>query len=195
MSRPASLAAFTGLGLLAAAVVGAAAEPAPAPRPLPGVAALAPASRPAGPRAAAFLTRLYPDARPIRPRLPAATAPESPLPAGYEVVVLAQHRPIRVRVTIQIDGKPVGELWQAALRKAFDHFDRDGDGYLNGYEVQNVFSPTAMASLLQTGFPTPTPLDLPSLDRLDADGDRRVSFAEFAAFYKATAAQVSASLR
>src|SRR5947207_12341540 len=64
----------------------------------------------------------------------------------HDALLISQHRPIRVRVTIQLDGKPVGEMWQAALSKAFDHFDRDGDGYLNGYEVQNVFSPTAMAS-------------------------------------------------
>jgi Ca2+-binding EF-hand superfamily protein len=194
--------AAAGLLLLGGTVLAApaAAEPAPAPRPRPemsgtalGVSranAVAPSTRPAGPRAAAFLRNLYPDAKPVRPRTAATPVPPPDFLDGYEVVILATHRPIRARVTVQVQGKSVGAAWHAALRKAFDHFDRDGDGYLNGYEVQNAFSVGGLAALLQTGFPTPTPQDQPTLDRFDADGDRRVSFEEFAAYYRPAAAQV-----
>jgi Ca2+-binding EF-hand superfamily protein len=188
-----------GLLLLGGTVLAAPAEPAPAPRPAPtmtgaalGVTrsnAVAPAARPAGPRAAAFLSSLYPDPKPVRLRATAAAAPRPTFIDTYEVVILATHRPIRARVTIHLEGKPVGEAWHAALRKAFEHFDRDGDGFLNGFEAQNAFSNTGLAGLLQNGFPTPTPQDLPSLDRLDADGDRRVSFEEFAAYYRPAASQ------
>jgi Ca2+-binding EF-hand superfamily protein len=152
--------------------------------------AVAPATPPAGPRAAALLRTLYPDAKPVRLRTTATAAPPPKFVDTYEVVILATHRPIRARVTIHLEGKPVGQAWQAALRNAFAHFDRDGDGFLNGYEVQNAFSATGLAALLQSGFPTPAPQDLPTLDRLDTDGDRRVSFEEFAAYYRPAAAQV-----
>jgi Ca2+-binding EF-hand superfamily protein len=137
-----------------------------------------------------MLRSLYPDPAPLRARTTAAPAPQPKFFDGYEVVVLATHRPVRARVTVQLEGKSIAEAWQAALRRAFAHFDRDGDGYLNGYEVQNAFSASGLGALLQSGFPTPTPQDLPSLDRLDADGDRRVSFDEYAAYYRSAAVQV-----
>src|SRR5207244_3870499 len=39
------------------------------------------------------------------------------------------------------------------------------------------------------GFYQPTPQDRPTLERLDTDRDGKVSFQEFAAYYKASAAQ------
>src|SRR5690606_1623031 len=72
-------------------------------------------------------------------------------------------------------------------RAAFTGFDRDGDGFLNGYEVQFIFSAPSLAALLQNGFYAPNPNSLPTLDKLDTDADRRVSFDEYLAYYAATA--------
>ena len=76
------------------------------------------------------------------------------------------------------------------MKHSFDYFDRDKDGYLNGFEVQNIFSDTGIVQMLQNGFYQPTPQDRPTLDKLDTDGDRKVSFDEFVTYYKTSTAQV-----
>ena len=154
-----------------------------------GAAGLAPKGGPAlaqltaRPRAAAFLSALYPDGAPAA-RLAAPPAPRVQLPEGYEVVVFAPHRPIRVKVAIRYNGKPLAERWRDALLLAFRGFDRDRDGSLNGFEVQYIFSDLSLAQLVQTGFYAPNPANLPTLDKLDLDRDRRISFDEFAAYYR-----------
>jgi Ca2+-binding EF-hand superfamily protein len=107
-----------------------------------------------------------------------------------EVVIFEPHRPVRVRLAVQFEEKPIAEMWRGRLRHAFDHFDRDRDGLLGEKEVQSIFSDTGIVQMLQNGFYQPTPQDRPTMDRLDANGDRRVSFGEFAAYYRASTAQV-----
>jgi Ca2+-binding EF-hand superfamily protein len=153
-----------------------------------GAAGLAPKAGPglvrkiARPRAAAFLSSLYPD---IAPAARIAAAPPAPLQLteGYEIIVFAPHRPIRATVRILYNGKPLADRWTEALKIAYQGFDRDGDGTLNGYEVQYIFSDLSLARLVQTGFYAPNPDNLPTLDKLDLDRDRHISFAEFAAYY------------
>ena len=48
-------------------------------------------------------------------------------------------------------------MWRTRLRTAFDYFDRDKDGVLNGFEVQNIFSDAGIVQMLQNGFYQPTP--------------------------------------
>ncbi|MBA4064055.1 MAG: hypothetical protein C0501_10150 [Isosphaera sp.] len=151
--------AFAPLALLALAGAVAAADVAPVPRPA------APAAAPA-PRAG--YVPLVPDAQ--------------------EVVVLAPHRPVRVRLTVRVGDKTLGEAWRDRLRAAFAHFDRDRDGFLGPTEVGNAFSDTGLRLLLQNGYYQPTPSDRPSVDRLDADRDGRVDFAEYGAYYRMSAA-------
>jgi Ca2+-binding EF-hand superfamily protein len=175
-----SVAAFALLAGLASSLVAA---------PVGGTQRIAPASdialsqRAAKPRAAAFVSSLFPDVTPAA-RL---TAPKTPAPKiadGYDLVVFAPTRPVRIRVTLRHDGKTFAERWTNALRKAYKGFDRDGDGTLNGHEVQYIFSDAALAQLMQTAYYLPNPTNAPTLDKLDLDRDRRVSFDEFAAYYK-----------
>ncbi|HUR53780.1 MAG TPA: EF-hand domain-containing protein, partial [Gemmataceae bacterium] len=179
-----------------------AAEPAPPPRPvaesgITGSARGAATHRDFGqvtrasrPRGAAFVTSLTPDAR-VGVMGPSARGPLAPPVADtLQMFVFAAHRPIRVQVTLVIEGKTVAETWRSRLRGAFDHFDRDKDGTLNGVEVPRIFSDTGLSVMMQNGFYQVTPQDRPSLDRLDTDGDRRVSFDEFAAYYVKASAQV-----
>src|SRR5205814_583680 len=63
----------------------------------------APGTRPARPRGGAFVTSLTPDARAAVRSLPPAAAPAFAFPDGYEVIVLAPHRPIRVRVAVLLE--------------------------------------------------------------------------------------------
>jgi Ca2+-binding EF-hand superfamily protein len=127
---------------------------------------------------------------PPRPAPSAAPAPPPmPTPADrFDLIVLGPQRPIRVAVHVQYEGKSLADRWAASLKVVFAAFDRDGDGFLNGVEVKRVFSDTSAAGLVQNGFYQPFPNDLPTLAWLDADGDGRVSFAEFAGYYRQAAA-------
>ena len=150
--------AFGLLALLGAALVGTAADTAPAPRPV---------------------------ARPAAPDIAPATPPDT-----FVLLVFGPQQPLKIQVTATYEGKPIADRWLAALKAAFDYFDRDADGYLSGFEVQYIFSDAGLAQVLTNGSPyTPNPTDRPTLDRLDADGDKRVSFAEFAAYYRLAASQ------
>ena len=183
MNRTSQFAASIGLLVLSSALVAAPSAGTIRLAP-PGTAALT--LKVAKPRAAAFASVLYPDIAPAF-RTVAPPAPTVKLPEGYEVVVFAPHRPIRFKVTIQYAGKPLAERWTEALRAAFAGFDRDGDGFLNGHETQYIFSDASLAQLLQTAYYAPNPANAPTLDKLDIDRDRRVSFDEFAAYYKTAA--------
>jgi Ca2+-binding EF-hand superfamily protein len=115
-----------------------------------------------------------------------------PLPADrYEMVVLAPHRPLRVAVRVQYEGKPLAERWVAGLKTVFAAFDRDGNGFLDAAELRRAFGDTSATGLLLNGFYAPFPNDIPSVGWLDTDGDNRVSFAEFAGYYRQAAEAAS----
>jgi Ca2+-binding EF-hand superfamily protein len=137
----------------------------------------------------AFAKKALPEVAPS-PR-PGAAKPKLPaINDIIEVVVFTPQRPVRVRLHIVSQGKQLSEIWHEKLRKMFDFFDRDKDGYLSDSEVQNVFSDTGLTMMLQNGFYQPTPQDRPTLERLDLNGDKKVSFEEFAVYYKQASAQV-----
>jgi Ca2+-binding EF-hand superfamily protein len=147
--------------------------------------------RPTGPRGDSFLAGLAetaPVARPVRPKF--QLDPKASFPDTLEIVYLANTRPVRVRVTLSANGKPLGEMWRAHLKKLFSGFDRDRDGILNRFEVDNIFSPKGLAGLLGGSYYHGAGDDGKSLADLDRDGDGRVSFAEFAASYDEAAADL-----
>jgi Ca2+-binding EF-hand superfamily protein len=146
---------------------------------VPDAPTLAPAPRAATPKVAA--------------PAPHAAGPKFAAPKfnnSFEVLVFTNQRPVRVRVTALNQGKSMDELWRDRLRKAFEFFDRDNDGYLDAKEVGYVFSDQGMTQLLANGFYQPGTSASPTLARLDRDGDGKVSFEEFVAYYKLTAQQV-----
>jgi Ca2+-binding EF-hand superfamily protein len=124
---------------------------------------------------------------------PRVAPPKPALPAlndVQEVIVFTPQRPVRIRLHLESQGKKLTDLWHEKLRKTFDYFDRDKDGYLNADEVQNIFSDQGLVMMLQNGFYQPTPQDRPTIERLDLNGDRKVSFEEFVIYYKKASAQV-----
>ncbi len=157
---------------------------------LAGVLAAAPPSRDvkqpnpvAKPRAGAFITNLDPLSGPVLARSAEATSPIN-INDHFDLIVLARHRPIKIRLTVGSGEKPMVDRWRAALKNAYTYFDRDGDGELNGHETRYIFSDTSLAVLMQNSYYGPNPQDQPSINRLDQNGDRRVSFEEFIAYYR-----------
>jgi Ca2+-binding EF-hand superfamily protein len=115
---------------------------------------------------------------------------EIKLPGSQEIVVYSPQRPIRLRIDVRAGDKSLGEMWRDRLRASFEFFDRDRDGFLNEKEVQNILSDTGIVQMLQNGFYQPTPQDRPNVERLDLDRDGRVSFGEYAAYYKTATTQI-----
>jgi Ca2+-binding EF-hand superfamily protein len=144
---------------------------------------------PDAPRATAPAPRLA-KAKPEAPTTapaPRVAKPKTlpyPIADTQEVVVFNQNRPVRIRLHIQMEGKSISELWYEKLHNVFEFFDRDKDGYLDAKEVERIFSDTGITQMLQNGFYQPTPNDRPTLERLDTNGDGKVSFEEFAIYYK-----------
>jgi Ca2+-binding EF-hand superfamily protein len=130
---------------------------------------------------------------PAKAPAPRAAAPKFVAPKfneSFEVLVFTNQRPVRIRVTTLLEGKSFAELWRERLQKAFDFCDRDGDGFLNAKEVGYVFSDQGLNQLLANGFYQPGATAAPSLADMDKDGDGKVSFEEFVAYYRLTRTQV-----
>ena len=133
-----------------------------------------------------------PDAPALAPA-PRAAAPKFVAPKfnnSFEVLVFATQRPVRVRVTALNDGKTMDGLWRDRLQKAFDFCDRDGDGWLNAKEVTYAIPDQGLSQLYVNGFYPGGASITPTLAKLDKDGDAKVSFEEFIAYYAASSAQL-----
>ena len=109
----------------------------------------------------------------------------------YDVLFFGETRLVRMRVHLKAAGEPLSERWTEQLRRYFDFLDRDNDGYLNRYEAEFAFTTMGVAQMLQTGFAYQRPDDAARMFAdLDMDGDGRVSFDEFAAYYAPAAGRV-----
>jgi len=104
-----------------------------------------------------------------------AAEEKQPPPAGHALSLAGGKEPVRLRLEVVRDGKPLDGAWEAFLDRLFDHFDRDGDGSLSKAEAGRV-----------------VPLPLPDgkelvidFDKLDADRDGKASRAELRAFCRA----------
>ena len=93
-------------------------------------------------------------------------------------------RPVRVRVVATVTGQSLNERFEAHLGEMFKAADRDGDGTLNKYECELVFSKTEFRSMLAGGFAFRGQSGaLPTLEVIDRDEDGQVAFEEFAEYY------------
>ncbi len=125
-----------------------------------------------------FRSELQRQAGPFK-RDPSATVQDT-----YEVLFLARTRPVRIRVVTTVAGGSLNERFEKHLKDLFAAFDRDGDGSLNRYEAELVYARSEMAQMLRGGFGFRGQTgQAPSIDILDRDGDGKVSFEEFAAYY------------
>jgi Ca2+-binding EF-hand superfamily protein len=147
---------------------------------------LQPGTRPYAPKGDAFLLGPQPyylagfATGPAKfQRDPSATVPDT-----YEVVFLARGRPVRIRVVGKVAGETLYSRFEHHLKTLYAAFDRDGDGVLNRYEAELVYSRAEFRSMLQGGFGFRGQSGaLPALDLLDRDQDRVVSYEELADYY------------
>ena len=109
----------------------------------------------------------------------------------YDVLFFGETRLVRLRVHLKAAGEPLSKRWLQQLRKYFDFLDRDNDGYLNRREAEFAFSRDGVGQMLKSGFAYQRPDDAAKMfAELDVDGDGRVSFDEFAAYYSPAANRV-----
>jgi len=150
--------------------------------------------RPFGPRAeAGAMSAIATSAPVIRVVKPTFRLAEQKLGIEdtYEVLFFGETRLVRLRVHLRAAGEPLSRRWTGQLRNYFDFLDRDGDGYLNRFETEFAFTNVGVNQMLQTGFAYQRPDDAARMFAdLDVDGDGRVSFDEFAAYYTPTAGRV-----
>jgi Ca2+-binding EF-hand superfamily protein len=104
---------------------------------------------------------------------------------NYEVLFLARNRPIRLRVVVKVAGQKLSERFDAHIQELFSVFDRDGDGTLNRYETELIFSREEFHQMLQGGFGFRGQSgELSTQEALDRDSDGQISFEEFNSYYQ-----------
>src|SRR5262249_7125438 len=90
----------------------------------------------------------------------------------HEVIFFTETRPVRVRLRTKLATGTLAAEWKERMRKLFDFFDRDGDGYLNEFEAQFVFSNRGVTQMIALGTATPGYFDSGrTLADFDRDGD------------------------
>src|SRR5262249_34804250 len=118
--------------------------------------------------------------------LGAATSSAAPPPPdAQDVVVLSEVRPYRVRLHLTVDGKPVNERWNAYLKRWFDYTDLNGDGVLDLAEAARAPSLALFQAMRQGNPINGVPFTPAPFNELDRNGDGKVTFAEFSAYYVA----------
>jgi Ca2+-binding EF-hand superfamily protein len=101
-----------------------------------------------------------------------------------DLLFLAPDRPLLLRLHLIVEGKPAVDRWTAYLDRLFAFFDRDGDGYLDKDEAARIFTPMQMQQLFDGQFALVHNQAPPPLSMLDLDEDRKLSKAEFFAYYR-----------
>jgi Ca2+-binding EF-hand superfamily protein len=114
--------------------------------------------------------------------LAAEPAPAGPSADALELAVWEGGRPLRWQFRVEVDGRPVGMLWDEAFTALFAFADRDGNGTLDRAEAERLPSAFGLRQILWGGFVT-GPGAGPLWSDLDRDGDGQVTRAELVDYY------------
>ncbi|MSR53374.1 MAG: hypothetical protein EXS09_08790 [Gemmataceae bacterium] len=133
----------------------------------------------------------------IRVVKPAFRIPEQDLGIAnvQDVIFFAEKRAVRFRCYLQGSGESLPQRWTAQIRKYFVFLDRDADGELNRYEAEFAFSANGVGQMIQSGFAFQRPDDaIQTFVDMDVDGDGKINFDEFAAFYAPAASRIISAI-
>jgi Ca2+-binding EF-hand superfamily protein len=108
----------------------------------------------------------------------------APGPDAQDVLLLTSTRPILLRLHVHLDGKPFTAAWERYLDKLFADLDRDGDGFLSKAEAARAPTSEFLQSFLQGSLNLEAAAEKIPFEKVDNDGDGRVSRREFAAYYR-----------
>jgi len=124
-----------------------------------------------------------------------ASLPESQAASDIEdLIYFGEQHPVVLRLHLRIDGRPFRAVWDEYLTHLFHFLDRDGDGFLNKKEAEQVPRAQTFRDLLRGGNLNMTPgrVTFSQLDNHPADG--KVSLEELQRYYRrfgVTALQVN----
>jgi Ca2+-binding EF-hand superfamily protein len=107
----------------------------------------------------------------------------SKTPDVMHVIFLAKNRPVWLRITILRENEALNRSWQKHFQKLYDSWDRDGDGTLNRYELENIYGLGSFRQVFGGGFFTRASGPPPFMGIVDKDKDHRASVAELMDFY------------
>ena len=115
---------------------------------------------------------------------PLAAPPAVPAVAPDPLVLtyVGGERKQKIRIDVELDGRPLASVWDETFHKLFADLDRDGDGFLSREEARRA--PSALrVRQLSWGlfFAAPAAPSWEELDRRPADG--KVSFEELVDYY------------
>jgi Ca2+-binding EF-hand superfamily protein len=107
-------------------------------------------------------------------------------PSAIELALFGPERPVRVRLHVTLDGRPLVQGWRTHVENWFRFLDRDGDNILSENELNFAPPPPAMLQGMRQGnIVYATGLGIPA----DNFGDKRsATLAEFADYYLASGA-------
>jgi Ca2+-binding EF-hand superfamily protein len=109
---------------------------------------------------------------------------DPPVNDAQDFVFLSKSRPVLVRLHFQIDGRPYQTVWTAFMRKWFDYFDLNGDGVLDNKEAARVPTAQMMTYQFQGVIGFGGRGNNVSFTELDKNKDGKVSWNEFADYYR-----------
>jgi Ca2+-binding EF-hand superfamily protein len=106
-------------------------------------------------------------------------------PTDYrDFVFLASDRPVLIRLHLLIDGKPYYSQFDEYMKKLFEQFDRNNDGFLSQEEMNSVPNAQFLMQHLQGAIGIGRQGQKINFADVDTNKDGKISPEEFASYYR-----------
>jgi Ca2+-binding EF-hand superfamily protein len=101
--------------------------------------------------------------------------------AIQDILFFAEQRPIRIRLHVYLEGKPMHAAWREFVSEMFHRFDRNNDGEIDEKEIQIAPVSIEFQAVFGAGFAQPT-----VLKSIDLNQDGKISLEELTRHFLAT---------